>query len=109
MNMASKVALIAKPLAIAAVLTCAYTSAQAQSNVTIYGRITEGINYQSKQPVTTTSNGSQWGVDGGVWGTSMFGVKGTEDLGGGLESSFDGRSGWQRRYAENRSRSVVAK
>jgi predicted porin len=99
MKKASKVTFIAKPLAIAAVLTCACASAQAQSNVTIYGRITQGINYQSNQPVTTTTNGSKWGVDGGVWGTSMFGVKGTEDLGGGLvatfnlETGFDGSTG----------------
>jgi len=101
MKKVSKVALIAKPLAIAAVLTCAYTSAQAQSNVTVYGRITEGINYQSKQPVTTTSNGSQWGVDGGVWGTSMFGVKGTEDLGGGLAATFNLETGFDGSTGKN--------
>jgi len=47
MKKASKVAFVAKPLAIAAVLAGACASAQAQTNVTIYGRIDAGINYQS--------------------------------------------------------------
>jgi len=94
MKKVSKVAFIAKPLAIAAVLACACASAQAQSDVTVYGRITNGLNYQSNQKVTSTSNGSYFGVDGGVWGTSMFGVKGTEDLGGGLAATFNLETGF---------------
>jgi len=95
MKKVSKVAFVAKPLAIAAVLACACASAQAQSDVTIYGRITNGLNYQSNQQIGTgTTNGSKWGVDGGVWGTSMFGLKGTEDLGGGLAATFNLETGF---------------
>jgi len=75
-------------------LACACASAQAQSNVTIYGRITDGLNYQSNQPTTSGGHGSTWGVDGNIWGTSMFGVKGTEDLGGGLAATFNLETGF---------------
>ena len=74
-------------------------AAQAQSNVTIYGRIDSGINYQSNYTNSDGTRGSKWSVDGNEWGTSMFGVKGTEDLGGGtsalftLETGFDASTG----------------
>ena len=106
MKKASKVALIAKPLAIAAVLTCACASAQAQSNVTIYGRVTAGVTYQTNQAITdATGNqlrdqngnvrtGSKSSLGGNDWGTSMFGFKGTEDLGGGTKALFLMESGF---------------
>ncbi|MDB5776126.1 MAG: porin [Herbaspirillum sp.] len=70
--------------------------AQAQSSITIYGRIDAGINYQSNQapPAGQTNRGSKWSVDGNEWGTSMFGIKGTEDLGGGLKALFDLETGF---------------
>ncbi|MBB3214682.1 putative porin, partial [Herbaspirillum sp. Sphag1AN] len=55
MKKASKVAFIAKPLAVAAVLSCACAAAQAQSNVTIYGRIDAGVNYQSGVQIGSTT------------------------------------------------------
>jgi len=84
-----------KPLAAAIVLaaTC-IGQAQAQTNVTIYGRVVDGINYQSNQPTGSVNSngqaivGAKWGVNGNVWGTSMFGFTGTEDLGGGLKAMF---------------------
>jgi predicted porin len=94
MKKASKVAFIAKPLAIAAVMAGACASAQAQTNVTIYGRIDAGINYQSNQAGANGSRGSKWGIDGNEWGTSMFGFKGNEDLGGGLKALFTLESGF---------------
>jgi predicted porin len=74
-------------------------AAQAQSNVTIYGRIDAGLNYQSNYTNSNGTRGSKWSVDGNEWGTSMFGVKGIEDLGGGtkalftLETGFDASNG----------------
>ncbi|RFB65765.1 MULTISPECIES: porin [unclassified Herbaspirillum] len=99
MKKASKVAFIAKPLAIAAVMAGACASAQAQTNVTIYGRIDAGINYQSNftqrdSTGAVVSRGGKWGVDGNEWGTSMFGFKGNEDLGGGLKAIFTLESGF---------------
>jgi len=98
---ALNIARLGKPLALAMILAGAFTAqAQAQSDVTIYGRVVDGLNYQSNQ-LTGSGNavGSKWAVDGNVWGTSMFGFKGTEDLGGGLkalfvlENGFDGSTG----------------
>jgi len=94
MKKASKVAMIAKPLAVAAVLACACAAAQAQSNVTIYGRIDAGVNYQSGVQISGTKTGSQWGASGNEWGTSMIGVMGTEDLGGGLSAFFKLENGF---------------
>ena len=94
MKKASKVAMIAKPLAVAAVLACACAAAQAQSNVTIYGRIDAGVNYQSGVQISGTKTGSQWGASGNEWGTSMIGVMGTEDLGGGLNAFFKLENGF---------------
>lgn len=98
--------LLAKPIVAAGVLACACIGqAQAQSNVTIYGRVVDGINYQSNQLTGSVDAnkkpivGGKWGVDGNVWGTSMFGFQGNEDLGGGLkalfqlENGFDGSNG----------------
>jgi predicted porin len=98
---ATKIKRLGKPLAVAAVIAGTFaTQAFAQSSVTIYGRIDAGINYQSNQrtgavdaagnPVT----GSKWGIDGNEWGTSMFGLKGVEDLGGGLKALFTLESGF---------------
>lgn len=95
MKQASTFAFIAKPLAIAAVMACACASAQAQTSVTVYGRIDAGVNYQSNfYNSSTNTKGGKWSVDGNEWGTSMFGLKGTEDLGGGLKALFTLESGF---------------
>jgi predicted porin len=92
---------IVKPLALcAALLAAGVTTAQAQSSVVIYGRIDAGINYQSNVDTGARDSsgnairGAKWGVDGNDWGTSMFGFKGTEDLGGGLKAIFNLESGF---------------
>jgi predicted porin len=56
----------------------------AQSSVTLYGVIDEGIQYLSN-----VGGGRQVGLDSvsGPWGT-RWGVKGSEDLGGGLKTIF---------------------
>jgi len=91
---------LAKPLAVAAALACALVgSAQAQTSVTIYGRVDAGINYQSNQVHRNAdgsiTRGGQWGIGGNEWGTSMIGFKGVEDLGGGLKALFTLESGFQ--------------
>ncbi|MGZ9710164.1 porin [Glaciimonas sp. GNP009] len=85
-----------KPLAAAIILaaTCA-GQAQAQSNVTIYGRVDAGIDYNSNQyNASNGQRGGKWGTGGNSWGTSMFGFKGTEDLGGGLKAIFTLENGF---------------
>jgi predicted porin len=102
---ALKITCLGKPLMNAAVVAGLFagafaTQAQAQTSVTVYGRIDAGINYQSNQrtgQVDAAGNpigGSKWGVDGNEWGTSMFGLKGFEDLGGGLKALFTLESGF---------------
>ncbi|MCA3825662.1 MAG: porin, partial [Burkholderia sp.] len=57
--------------------------AHAQSSVTLYGLIDAGIAY------TNNVNGaSQWRMASGTVNGSRFGLRGTEDLGGGLKALF---------------------
>ena len=78
---------------VVAMLFCSL-SAHAQSSVTLYGVIDEGLDITSNAGGHT---GYQM-VSGDSWG-SRWGIKGTEDLGGGvsaifrLESGFDVNSG----------------
>ncbi|KER69963.1 porin [Burkholderia cepacia] len=74
--------------------------AQAQSSVTLYGRLDAGIEYMSGLPnATYTGSTSRWRAEGGDWGTSLWGLLGTEDIGGGskvifkLENGFDVTNG----------------
>ncbi|RKP58613.1 porin [Pararobbsia silviterrae] len=71
-----KVVLTTSLLAIAA-------AAQAQSSVTLYGRIDNGIQYMNGLP-----GGHQWAAESGDWGCSWFGMQGTEDIGGGTQVIF---------------------
>lgn len=71
------------------VLTGLSTSALAQSNVTLYGLIDSGLTYVSKVAGPTgTATGSRFSVDSGDLQQSRWGMKGTEDLGGGLKALF---------------------
>jgi predicted porin len=74
--------------------------AHAQSSVTLYGRIDAGLEYMSGLPNTTgTGSTSRFRGESGDWGTSLWGLKGVEDLGGGnkalfqLEGSFNTMNG----------------
>ncbi|KND54996.1 Outer membrane protein (porin) [Candidatus Paraburkholderia kirkii] len=73
--------------ALAAFATLAATSAHAQSSVTLYGVIDAGINYANNAARTSGSD-SLWKYDDGVVQGSRWGIKGTEDLGGGLKAIF---------------------
>jgi predicted porin len=60
----------------------------AQSSVTLYGVIDSGVGY------VKTGAGGRWGfIDSTLQGT-RWGVKGTEDLGGGLSAIFDLENGF---------------
>ncbi|MDR5782725.1 porin [Caballeronia sp. LZ065] len=65
------------------------STAFAQSTVTMYGRIDGGIEYLNHIANGANGNTSRWSAEGGDWGTSMWGLKGNEDLGGGLSAVFD--------------------
>lgn len=73
----------------------AASTASAQSNVTLYGIVDTGLIYTSKSPdpITGRNAGKQFStVDSGLT-PSLFGLNGTEDLGGGLQAKFKLESG----------------
>ncbi|MBU9205425.1 porin [Burkholderia multivorans] len=87
------------------VFAAASSAAFGQSSLTIYGRIDAGIEYANGIPTgasssaQTTGGASRWSGESGDGGVSMFGIKGTEDLGGGttvqfhLENQFTANNG----------------
>lgn len=61
------------------------TSALAQSSVTLYGIVDAAVTYTTKQ---TSTGGARTGIDAGQLATSRWGIRGSEDLGGGLKANF---------------------
>ena len=64
---------------------------QAQTSVTLYGVVDTGIGYQSNQAPSlgATSGGkASTKMINGIWAGSRFGLKGSEDLGGGTKTIF---------------------
>jgi general bacterial porin, GBP family len=64
--------------------------AHAQSSVTLYGVIDEGLVYVNNQRVagSTVQGASNWLLNSGNVSTSRWGLRGNEDLGGGLSATF---------------------
>ncbi|WP_233869933.1 porin [Paraburkholderia adhaesiva] len=58
--------------------------AQAQSSVTLYGRIDNGLSYTNN----VNGNSHSFGMGSGLWGQSWWGLQGAEDLGGGTKTIF---------------------
>ncbi|MDB5893998.1 MAG: porin, Gram-negative type [Rhodoferax sp.] len=77
-----------------AVLACTAPTAWAQSSVTLYGRVVGGVEYIDKIAGATGQTYSLTRAADNQWGTSMFGFKGSEDLGGGLKADFLLESGF---------------
>jgi predicted porin len=86
---------------LAASLLAAGMTAHAQSSVTLYGRLDAGIEYANGYVKSAGGGSSRWRAESGDWGTSLWGIKGSEDIGGGtkiifkLENGFDLMSGKQ--------------
>jgi len=74
---------------LAATLMGLSAGAFAQSSVTLYGRLDNGIEYQTGVPTSATASHSRLRVESGDWGTSMWGMKGVEDIGGGNKVVFN--------------------
>ncbi|WP_343583295.1 porin [Herbaspirillum sp.] len=87
----------AKTLCALALVGAFSAQAQAQTSVTIYGRVVAGVDFQTN--AGPDGKGTKWSAANNQWGTSMIGFKGTEDLGGGtnafflLESGFNSTKG----------------
>ncbi|WDD91946.1 porin [Burkholderia sp. FERM BP-3421] len=77
-----------KTLIVAAAAASFATVAHAQSSVTLYGVLDAGITYQSN-----VASKSLWSMGTGI-DQSRFGLRGTEDLGGGLKAIFTLESGF---------------
>ena len=76
-------------IAVAALATLA-VSAQAQSSVTLYGNVDVGLtSIKTKStPANPAVDGTVTGVTSSILTESFFGLKGQEDLGGGLKAIF---------------------
>lgn len=78
-------------------------AAHAQSNVTLYGIVDTGIGWQNNSTTVGSTSGGKSLVrmNQGIWAGSRFGLKGSEDLGGGnkaiftLEQGFNSATGAQ--------------
>jgi predicted porin len=83
-----------KKALLAAALMSAGVVAHAQSSVTLYGRLDAGVAYMngigagSDALGRATHGTSQVLLESGYWGTSLWGMKGVEDLGGGYKTLF---------------------
>ncbi|CAG9176700.1 porin [Cupriavidus pinatubonensis] len=86
---------ITRRLACTAVLCgVAAMDAAAQTDVTLYGRVVAGVDVQTNVQTPNGGSGTLWRGADNQWGTSMFGLQGTEDLGGGLKGLFHLESGF---------------
>ena len=72
-------------IAVAALATLA-VSAQAQSSVTLYGNLDVGLTYEKVKQAGNSDTTT--GVTSSILTESFFGLKGQEDLGGGLKAIF---------------------
>lgn len=70
--------------------------ALAESSVTLYGIVDDTITYQSSQTSLDSTTGGRSNVKmaAGVWAGNRFGLKGSEDLGGGNKAIFQLESGF---------------
>jgi predicted porin len=87
---------ILKKTSVATALAMAGPACWAQSSVTLYGIVDAGLLYTSKtlSPANGGNAGSQWALTDAGLAPSSFGITGREDLGGGLNASFDLESGY---------------
>ena len=80
-----------KSLLAVAVAAALPAVAFAQTNVTMYGIADVGAGYVKPDQVGTSG---AFRVDSGIQSTSRWGIRGTEDLGGGLSAIFNAEAEW---------------
>ncbi|WP_321907740.1 porin [Paraburkholderia sp. J11-2] len=88
-----------KKLAIAAAVAATFASASyAQSSVTLYGIVDAGLTYTTNvakmNPDGTVSGNRNFALTSGNLSASRWGLRGVEDLGGGLKTIFTLESGF---------------
>lgn len=87
---------LTKASAFAATALAATAPAFAQNSVTLYGIVDDSIVYQSSQTLLGSTSGGRSNIKtaSGIWAGNRFGLKGTEDLGGGTKAIFQLESGF---------------
>lgn len=83
-----------KKLLTVAMLASIAGAAQAQSSVTLYGVIDAGVSYVSRVKDSNGGSSRAFQYGDGVASGSRWGLRGTEDLGGGLNAIFVLESGF---------------
>ncbi|MDB5835896.1 MAG: hypothetical protein JWR14_5726 [Caballeronia sp.] len=85
-----------KTLIVAAVAASFATAASAQSSVTLYGLIDAGFTYVNNEAASNVAKGSAaaFRLSSGNINGSRWGLRGTEDLGGGMKAIFTLESGF---------------
>jgi len=83
-----------KRILVAAVLSSIGVAAHAQSSVTLYGLIDAGVSYVNHARDAAGRSSSLTKYDDGVAQGSRWGIKGSEDLGGGLKAVFTLENGF---------------
>jgi len=76
-------------IAVALTAMCAATGAWAQSSVTLYGSLDAGVAY-----ISNAGGSSKWIAEQGNMQPDRWGLKGVEDLGGGLHAIFQLENGF---------------
>lgn len=77
-----------------AILLVTGLPAQAQTHVSLYGRVVAGVDYQNNVDLGNGKSGSLLRAADNQWGTSMLGLRGVEDLGDGLQAFFNLEGGF---------------
>ena len=78
----------------AAVAALAAGGAYAQSSVTLYGVADVGLEYTNRTPGPNGQSSNAWRMTSGNQSGSRWGLRGVEDLGGGLKGIFTLESGF---------------
>lgn len=84
-----------KTLVVAALAGMFVSAAHAQSSVTLYGLIDASVMWTNNTGATrTTGGGSRYALNSGTINGSRWGLRGAEDLGGGLKAIFQLENGF---------------
>ncbi|MBV8621624.1 MAG: porin [Curvibacter sp.] len=77
------------------------------SSLALYGLLDAGVRSDSAAALNGSNTGSQTQFSSGILNTSRFGLRGSEDLGGGLKTNFNLESGFNTGTGANSSTSNV--
>ncbi|MCI0151959.1 porin [Paraburkholderia sediminicola] len=84
-----------KTLIVAAISASFATAAAAQSSVTLSGVVDAGLSYTNNVTTAPGKSGARWAQSSGVAEDSVWGLRGVEDLGGGLKAVFNLENGFE--------------